>query len=274
MADKKTIHKSVSRRSHLVLKSHNLDPLSPSVSKSTLEIKENWKSNTEPTSSRKLPISKLQAEPALSDKEAKTKKKHKKKGKAHKGRRLWEKFEDDAVEQLVNEHGTKKWSLIAEQLDVAYGIKNRNGKQCRERWHNHLDPDVKKLPLSDEEERIIFAKHKEYGNKWAEIAKFLKGRTDNVIKNYFYATLRRQLRKILKKLKGKLHKPPEEVTLQYISKIMKENNVSYAELDNKNIRAVLEDMNGDPKLDATEEKPSKKDTISHRYSLYEVNLIK
>jgi len=39
--------------------------------------------------------------------------------------------------QLVDLHGTKKWSQIAKMLQ------GRVGKQCRERWHNHLRPDIK-----------------------------------------------------------------------------------------------------------------------------------
>eukprot|EP00826_Nyctotherus_ovalis_P044228 TRINITY_DN4765_c0_g1_i4.p1 TRINITY_DN4765_c0_g1~~TRINITY_DN4765_c0_g1_i4.p1 ORF type:complete len:236 (+),score=29.90 TRINITY_DN4765_c0_g1_i4:179-886(+) len=159
-----------------------------------------------------------------------------------KSKKSWSKEEDEAIKQLVKKYGVKKWSLIAEMLDALYGLKGRNGKQCRERWHNYLNPTIKKLPLSDEEEKLIFAKHREHGNKWAEIARCLSGRNDNVIKNYYYATLRRQLRKILKKVKGGSNMP-EEITLQHISKIMAEHNLSYDEIDNENVRAELKLLN-------------------------------
>lgn len=75
-----------------------------------------------------------------------------------------------------------------------FGIKQRSGKKCRERWINHLNPNVSKSTWTIAEEKILYRCHAIYGNQWTEIAKFLPGRTDNSVKNYFYSSIRRKVR--------------------------------------------------------------------------------
>ncbi|CAN1769905.1 Transcription factor MYB3R-5 [Linum perenne] len=112
----------------------------------------------------------------------------------------WTPQEDDKIVKMVAKYGPTKWSVIAKSLP------GRIGKQCRERWHNHLNPDIKKDAWTLEEELALVNAHRVYGNKWAEIAKVLPGRTDNSIKNHWNSSLKKKLDFYM--VTGKLPLPP------------------------------------------------------------------
>ncbi|CAL9037206.1 unnamed protein product [Musa banksii] len=97
----------------------------------------------------------------------------------------WTAEEDSQLVRLVKQHGVRKWSYISRNM---FG---RIGKQCRERWHNHLRPDIKKAMWTEEEERQLIEAHMKFGNRWAEIARHMSGRSENSIKNHWNATKRK-----------------------------------------------------------------------------------
>ena len=62
-------------------------------------------------------------------------------------RRVWTAEEDEAIKDLVHKYGNKSWAVISEKIFSDYHITGRSGKQCRERWHNHLGKDSIKWPF-------------------------------------------------------------------------------------------------------------------------------
>ena len=101
-------------------------------------------------------------------------------------RRPWGPDEDEHLRQLVHIYGIKSWAKIATQLN------NRNGKQCRERWRNHLRPELNKGDWSNQEDIDIWERVQEMGTKWAQISEmYMPQRTDNDIKNRWNSIIRK-----------------------------------------------------------------------------------
>ena len=74
-------------------------------------------------------------------------------------------------------------------------MESRNGKQCRERWHNQLDNTLTKDGWSAEEDKILLDAQMKIGNKWAENAQAAArpSRTTRV-KNHWNFAVHREYR--------------------------------------------------------------------------------
>jgi Myb-like DNA-binding domain len=104
---------------------------------------------------------------------------------AIKGKGSWTPEEDQILREKRALYG-RKWAKIASHLP------GRQGKQCRERFVNHLNPELKKGEWTDDEEAVLIAMRQDHGNQWANISKQLPGRSDNDVKNHWYSTVQRK----------------------------------------------------------------------------------
>ena len=110
----------------------------------------------------------------------------------------WNKEEDEQLLLLFQKYG-KNWAAISKEMP------HRTGKQIRDRFLNSLDSKFVRGKFTQEEDQIIIKYYKIYGHSWAKIAKKLKTRTGDMVKNRFYSSLK----KIVSRNKNILRKKRE-----------------------------------------------------------------
>ncbi|KAL6549467.1 hypothetical protein OROHE_008584 [Orobanche hederae] len=113
---------------------------------------------------------------------------------------LWSPEEDEKLYNYIKNYGVGCWSSVPKLAGL-----QRCGKSCRLRWINYLRPDLKRGMFSQEEEDLIITLHEALGNRWAQIATKLPGRTDNEIKNFWNSSLKKKL--IKQGIDPNTHKP-------------------------------------------------------------------
>lgn len=118
-------------------------------------------------------------------------------------KKAWTAAEDELLLSTIELCGAKNWRKIAQH------IAGRSGKQCSERYKNHLDPTVKKDAFTEEEEALLSAKIAEYQQgtiPWATIAEdffttrdstgiIIERRTDLRLKNFWNSAKKMRAKK-------------------------------------------------------------------------------
>ena len=107
---------------------------------------------------------------------------------------FWSLEEDKLLTAAV----TKELKLLQQRIDpsvlqkrrrspldwqaIGRKVVTRTGKQCRERWINHLSPEISKAKWTAEEDCILLRLGRRFPNSWAYIARYLPNRSQNHVK--------------------------------------------------------------------------------------------
>ncbi|CAF1935412.1 hypothetical protein Bca4012_074556 [Brassica carinata] len=154
----------------------------------------------------------------------------------------WTSTEDGILINYVRKHGEGNWNAVQKYTSLA-----RCGKSCRLRWANHLRPNLKKGAFSQEEERLIVQMHAKMGNKWAQMAEHLPGRTDNEIKNYWNTRIKRRHRAGLPLYPPELHVEDlqwsEEYTTSNVTRVNRRRHQDILQLGNSKADVLFDDLN-------------------------------
>lgn len=85
---------------------------------------------------------------------------------------VWRNTEDEVLKVAVAKYGLNQWSRVASLLH------RKSAKQCKARWNEWLDPSIKKIEWSREEEEKLLHLAKVFPTQWRTISRFI-GRTAN-----------------------------------------------------------------------------------------------
>jgi hypothetical protein len=104
---------------------------------------------------------------------------------AKKVRKVFSQTEDDQLSALVTQFGTQSWDIVAGHM------RTRSARQCRDRWNTYVCPTVNREPWSSAEDRLLFTKYNEIGNKWSVLVGFFEHRSLNNVKNRWNSVVRK-----------------------------------------------------------------------------------
>ncbi|KAL0417139.1 UNVERIFIED_CONTAM: Transcription factor [Sesamum latifolium] len=121
---------------------------------------------------------------------------------------LWSPEEDEKLYNYITRFGVGCWSSVPKLAGSCFSL---FGHFLQIQIPCHLKIK-KKCGLMQEEEDLIITLHEALGNRWAQIAAQLPGRTDNEIKNFWNSCLKKKL--IKQGIDPNTHRPINETQVK------------------------------------------------------------
>ena len=101
-------------------------------------------------------------------------------GARKKQRKEWTMGEDVLLIVAVHQYDEKKdilWRMLSKC------VPGRTSRQCYNRWHQVLNPELKHGPWSDKEDALLFDLQKKHGSYWIKISSLIPGRSSKHVCN-------------------------------------------------------------------------------------------
>lgn len=92
--------------------------------------------------------------------------------------------EDARLLLLINKY-RYNWKKISKEM------KNRSVRQCKERFHHYLSPNIKHDNWTQEEDILLLKTVDSFGKRWKIFELIFKGRTEISIRNRYNVLIRK-----------------------------------------------------------------------------------
>lgn len=146
-------------------------------------------------------------------------------------KKVWNSDRDNLLRVLVDNYGSN-WEKIASEMKDP----QITASLVQERYTSKLSPNIRKIRFSLQEDQLIAHYYQIYGPNWKQIVKYLPGRTESMVRNRFYSTIKKKKQNLLTE-GGR----SQNVLLKKMEECMNESQEDYNDDDNMWDQPYLED---------------------------------